>query len=172
MTGNHLMLLLFRSVLSVCCGSRCRRRLQQSSLIGNSVNVRLYSLSFLVGRIRIYPIPAHNEGVASERSSKFYYVCILLDPVVDIYQWWSAIWLGALHKCGYVYPAVIWLHLKLEVRPIGASYGAGLIATLWVCVKHIFSRKQHTSANWPCLNKALLSSLTELCNLCKCLCHS
>lgn len=170
MTGNHLMLLLFSSVLSVCRDSRCR--VQQSSLIGNSVDIWLYCLPFLVGRIRIYPIPAHNEGVASECSCELDHISILLDPVVDIYQGWSILRLGTLHESRHVYPAVIWLYLKLEVRPIGASYGAGFITTLWISIEYILSWKEHTTANWPCLNKALLSSLTELCNLCKCLCHS
>lgn len=164
------MLLLFRSVLSVCRGSRCR--VQQSSLIGNSVNIRLYCLPFLVGRIGVCPIPAHNEGVASERSSKFYYVSELLNPVVDIYQGWSTLWLGTLHESRDVYPAMIRLHLQLKIRSVRTRYCTGFIPTLRIGVKYIFSRKQHTSANWSCINKALLSSLTELCNLCKCLCHS
>lgn len=164
------MLLLFRSVLSVCCGSRCR--VQQSSLIGNSVNVRLYRLTFFISRVRICPIPAHNESVASERSSKFYYVSELLNPVVDVYQGRSALWLGTLHESRHVYPAVIWLHLKLEIRSVGSSYGAGFIPAFRVCVKYILSWKENPAANWPCLNKALLSFLTELCDLRKCFCHS
>ena len=172
MTGNHLMLLLFSSVLSVCCGSRCGCRVQQSSLIGYSVNIGLYSLTFLVGRIGVCSIPAHNESVASERSCELDHISILLDPVVDIYQGWSTLWLGTLHESRDVYPAVIWLHLKLEIRSVGSSYCAGFIPAFRVCVKHILSWKENTSTNWPCLNKALLSSLTELSNLCKCLCHS
>lgn len=164
------MLLLFRSVLSVCRDSRCR--VQQSSLIGNSVNIRLYRLSFFVSRIRIYPIPAHNEGVAGQSSCEFHYVSELLDPVVDIYQGWSILRLCPFHECGHVYPAVIWLYLQLKVRSVWSCYGAGLITTLWISVKYVLSWKQHTSANWSCLNKTLLSSLTELSNLCKCLCHS
>ena len=163
------MLLLFRSVLSVCRDSR--GRVQQSSLIGNSANVRLYCLPFLIGRIRIYPISAHNEGVASECGSKFYYVCILLDPVINVYQRRSILRLCTLHKCSDVYPAMIWLDLKLEVRPIGTRYCAGFITTLWISVKYIFSWKQHTASDRPCLNKAFLSPLMELSNLCKCLCH-
>ena len=166
------MLLLFRSVLSVCCGSRCRRRLQQSSLIGHSVYIRLYRLTFFISRVRICPIPAHNEGVASERSSKFYYVSELLDPVVDIYQGRSAFWLGALHKGRHVYPAVIRLYLQLEIRSVRTRYGAGFIPAFRVCVKHVLPWQENPASNRPCLNKALLSSLTELSNLCKCLCHN
>ena len=164
------MLLLFRSVLSVCRGSR--GRFKQSSLIGNSIDIRLYRLSFLVGRIGVCPIPAYNECMASERSSKFYYVCILLDPVINVHQRRSTFWFCALHEGRDVYPAMIWLHFKLEIRSVRTRYCTGFIPTLRIGVKYIFSRKQHTSANWPCLNKALLSPLTELCNLCKCLCHS
>lgn len=162
------MLLLFSSVLSR--DSRCR--VQQSSLIGHSIDIRLYRLPFLVGRIGVCPIPAHNEGAASECRSKFYYVCILLDPVVDIYQRRSTFWFSALHEGRDVYPAVVWLYLQLKVRSVRTRYCAGFVPTLWISVKHIFSRKEHTTANWPCLNKAFLSSLTELSNLCKCLCHS
>ena len=172
MTGNHLMLLLFRSVLSVCCGSRCRCRVQQSSLIGNPVYIRLYCLPFLVGRIRIYPIPAHNEGVTRECSSKFYYVCILLDPVVYVYQGWSALWLCPFHESRDVYPSVIWLHLKLEIRSVGSSYGAGFIPAFRVCVEYILSWQENPASDRPCLNKAFLSSLTELSDLRKCFCHS
>ena len=172
MTGNHLMLLLSRSVLSVCWSIRCRCRFKQSSLIGNSVNVRLYCLPFFVGRIGVCPIPAHNEGTPRKRSSKFYYVCILLDPVVDIYQGWSVLRLCPFHEGRDVYPSMIWLYLKLEIRPVGSRYCAGFVPALWISVKHIFSRKENPTANWPCLNKALLSSFFELCNLCKCLCHS
>lgn len=164
------MLLLFSSVLSVCRGCRCR--VQQSSLIGNSVDIWIYCLPFLVGRIRIYPIPAHNEGTPRKRSSKFYYVCILLDPVINVHQRRSTLRLCTLHECRHVYPAMIWLYLQLKVRSVWSCYGAGLIPTLRIGVKYVLSWKQHTSANWPCLNKALLSSLTELCNFRKCLCHS
>lgn len=164
------MLLLFSSVLSVCCGSRCR--LQQSSLIGNSVYIRLYRLTFLVGRIGVCSIPAHNKGTPRKRSCELDHISILLDPVVDIYQRRSTFWFGTLHESRDVYPAVIWLHLKLEVRPVRSRYGAGFIPAFWISVKHILSRKENPAANWPCLNKALLSSLTELCNLRKCFCHS
>lgn len=164
------MLLLFRSVLSVCRGSR--GRVQQSSLIGNSVNIRIYRLTLFIGRIGVCPIPAYNECMASERSSKFYYVCILLDPVVDIYQGRSTFWFGALHEGRNIYPAMIWLHLKLEIRPIWTRYGTGFIPTLRISVEYILSWQENPAPNWPCLNKALLSPLTELCNLCKCLCHS
>lgn len=173
MTGNHLMLLLFRSVLSVlsvCRGSRCR--VQQSSLISHSIDIWLYCLPFLVRRVSICPIPAHNKSMASKSSCELNHISILLDPVINVHQRRSTLWLGTLHECGHVHPAMVWLHLKLEIRPIGSSYCAGFVPTLRICIKHIFSRKQHTSANWPCLNKALLSSLTELSNLCKCLCHS
>ena len=167
MTGNHRVLLLCRSL---CLGRRSRR-LQQSSLIGNSVYIRLYRLSFLVGRICVCPIPAHNEGVASKRSCEFYHISVLLDPVVDIHQRRSVLRLCTLHEGRDVYPAMIRLYLQLEVRPVWTRYCAGFVPTLWVCVKHIFSRKENPTANWPCLNKALLSSFFELCNLCKCLCH-
>ena len=166
MTGNHLMLLLFR----VCRGSRCR--VQQSGLIGNSVNVWIYRLSFFIRWVRICPIPAHNEGVASERSSKFDHIRILLDPVINVYQRRSVLRLCPFHESSDVYPAMVWLHLKLEIRSVRTRYCTGLVSTLWICVEYILSWKQHTSANWPCLNKAFLSSLTELRNLCKCLCHS
>ena len=172
MTGNHLMLLLFRSLRSLSYrGSRCGCRVQQSSLIGNSVYIRFYRLSFLVGRIRIYPIPAHNEGVASERSSELDHISILLNPVVYVYQGWSTLRLSALHESRHVYPAMIRLHLKLEVRSVGSRYGAGFIPALWISAEYILPWQENPAANWPCLNKAFLSSLTELCNLCKCLCH-
>lgn len=166
------MLLIFSSVRSVYRGSRCGCRVQQSSLIGHSVNIRLYRLTFLVGRIGVCSIPAHNEGVTSECSCELDHISILLDPVVDVYQGRSVLRLCTFHKCRHVYPAVIWLDLQLEVRPIRSSYCAGFIPALWISVKHIFSWKENTSTNWPCLNKALLSSFFELCNLCKCLCHS
>lgn len=169
MTGNHLML-LFRSVLIVRRSSRSR--VQQSSFIGHSVNVWLYRLSFFVGRIGVCPIPAHNEGVASKCSSKFYYVCILLDPVINVHQRRSTFWFGALHESRNVYPATIWLHLKLEVRPIWTRYGTSLIAAFRVSVEYILSWKENPASNWSCLNKTFLSSFTELCNLCKCLCHN
>ena len=172
MTGNHLMLLLFRSVLSVCCGGRCRRRIQQSSLIGNPVYIRLYRLSFLVGRIGVCSIPAHNKGTPRKRSCELDHISILLNPVVDIDQGWSALWLGALHKGRDVYPSVVWLDLQLEVRPVRTRYGAGFIPALWIWVKYIFSRKENPATNRPCFNKALLSSLTELSDLRKCFCHS
>lgn len=170
MTGNHLMLLLFSSVLSVCRG--CRGRFKQSSLIGNSVNIRLYRLTLFVGRIGVCPIPAHNECMASERCCELDHISILLDPVINVHQRRSALRLGTLHESRDVYPAMIWLYLQLKVRPIGARYGAGLVSTLWISVECIFSWKKNSSANWPCLNKAFLSSLTELSDLCKCLCHS
>lgn len=170
MTGNHLMLLLFRSLRSLSC--RDSRWVQQGCFIGNTIDIRFYRLSFLVGRIRICPIPAYNECMASERSSKFYYVCILLDPVVDIYQRRSIFWLGTLHKRGHVYPAMIRLDLQLEIRSVGSSYCACFVSTLWISVEYILPWKKNSSSDRPCLNKALLSSLTELCNLCKCLCHS
>lgn len=166
------MLLLFRSVLSVLSVCRGSRWVQQSSLIGYSIDIRLYRLSLLVGRIGVCPIPANNEGMAGERSSKFYYVRVLLDPVVYVHQRWSILWLGTLHECGHVYPPMIRLYLQLEVRPVGASYCAGFIPTLRIGVKHIFSWKEDSSPDLPCLNKALLSPLTELSNFCKCLCHS
>lgn len=165
------MLLIFRSFRGLSCrSSRCR--VQQGCFIGNSINVWLYRLSFFIRWIRICPIPAHNEGVASERSSKFYYVCILLDPVVDIYQGWSILRLCPFHESRHVYPAMIRLDLQLEVRPVGSSYCASLVSTLWISVEYILSWKKNSSANWSCLNKTLLSSLTELSDLCKCLCHS
>lgn len=169
MTGNHLMLLLFSSVLSVC---RDRCRVQQGCFIGNTIDIRLYRLSFLVGRIGVCPIPANNEGMARQRSSKFYYVSVLLDPVVYVHQRRSILRFGALHKRGHVYPAVVRLYFKLKVRSIGTSYGAGFIPTLRVCVKHIFPWKEYTTSNWPCLNKAFLSFFAELSDFCKCLCHS
>lgn len=164
------MLLLFRSVLSVCRDSRCR--VQQGCFIGNTIDIRLYRLPFLISRIGVCPIPANNEGTPRKRSSKFYYISILLDPVVHVYQRRSTLRLGTLHESRDVYPAMIRLDLQLEIRSVGSSYGAGFIPAFRVCVKHILSWKKNTSTNWPCLNKALLSSLTELCNLCKCLCHS
>lgn len=130
------MLLLFRSVLSVCRG-RCR--VQQGCFIGNSVNIWLYRLSFLVGRIGVCPIPAHNEGVASERSSKFYYVCILLDPVINVHQRRSTLRLGTLHESRDVYPAMIWLHFQLEIRSVRTRYCTGLVSTLWISVEYILS---------------------------------
>lgn len=169
MTGNHLMLLLFRSVLSVCRGSRW---VQQGCLICDSVNIRLYCLSFLVGRIGVCPISAYNEGMPSQRSCELDYVSVLLDPVVDIHQRRSILRFGALHKRGYVYPPTVRLYLQLEVRPIGTRYCACFIAAFRISVKYVLSWKQHTSANLPCLNKAFLSPLTELGNFRKCLCHS
>lgn len=163
------MLLLFRSVLSVC---RSRCRVLQSSLIGHSINVWLYCLTFFVSRVSICPIPAYNECMTSERCCEFDHIRILLNPVINVHQRRSTFWFGALHEGSNIYPAMIWLHLKLEVRPIWTRYGTGLIPTLRICVKHVLSWKKNSSSNWPCLNKALLSSLTELCNLCKCLCHS
>lgn len=163
------MLLLFRSVLSVCRDSRW---VQQGCFIGNTIDIWLYRLSFLVGRIGVCPIPAYNEGTPRKSSCELDYVSVLLNPVVYVYKRRSILRFGALHECGHVYPAVVWLDFKLEIRPIWASYGPSLIPTLWISVEYILSRKQHTSANLPCLNKAFLSSLTELCNLCKCLCHS
>lgn len=170
MTGNHLMLLLFRSVLSVCRDSR--GRVQQSSFIGNSVNVRLYCLPFFVSWVRISTIATYNKRTPRKCRSKFYYVRILLDPVINVYQRRSAIWLGTLHEGRDVYPAMIRLDLQLEIRSVRTRYCTGFIATLWISVEYVFSRKQHTASDRPCLNKALLSSLTELSNLCKCLCHS
>lgn len=164
------MLLLFRSVLSVCRDNR--GRVQQSSLIGNSVNIRLYRLSFFISRVCISTIATYNKCTPRKCSCELDHIRVLLDPVVDIYQGWSTLWLGTLHESRNVYPAKIRLYLQLEVRPIGAGYCTGFVSTLWISVKYIFSWKQHTSANWPCLNKTLLSSLTELSNLCKCLCHS
>ena len=172
MTGNHLMLLLFRSVLSVCCGGRRRRRLQQSSLIGNSVNVWFYCLPFLVGRIGVCSIPAHNKGTPRKRGGELDHISILLDPVINVHQRRSALWLGALHEGRHVYPAMIWLDLQLEVWPIRTRYGAGFIPAFRVCVEYILPWQENPASNWPCLNKAFLSSLTELCNLCKCLCHN
>ena len=166
------MLLLFRSVLSVCCGGRRRRRLQQSSLIGHSVNIRLYRLTFLVGRIGVCSIPAHNKGTPRKRSCELDHISILLDPVVDIYQRRSTFWLGALHKCGHVYPAMIRLYLQLEIWSVRTRNGAGFIPAFRVCVKHVLPWQENPAANWPCLNKALLSSLTELCDLRKCFCHN
>lgn len=163
------MLLLFSSVLSVC---RDRCRVQQGCFIGNTIDIRLYRLSFLVGRIGVCPIPANNEGMAGERCCELNHISILLDPVVDIYQGWSILRFGALHKRGHVYPTVVRLYFKLKVRSIGTRYGAGFIPTLRIGVKYIFPWKEYTTSNWPCLNKALLSPITELCNLCKCLCHS
>lgn len=171
MTGNHLMLLLF-GVRSVCRDSRCRCRVQQSSLIGNSVNVRLYRLSLFIRWVRICPIPAHNEGVASERSCELDHISILLDPVVDIHQGWSTFWLCPFHESRHVYPAMIRLDLQLEIRSVWSCYGAGLIPAFWISVEYILSWKQHTASNRPCLNKAFLSPFTELSDFCKCLCHS
>ena len=170
MTGNHLMLL--RSVLSVCCGGRRGCRVQQSSLIGHSVNIRLYRLTFLVGRIGVCSIPAHNKGTPRKRSCELDHISILLDPVVDIYQRRSTFWFGTLHKSRHVYPAVVWLHLQLEIRSVGSRNSSGLIPAFWICVKHIFSWKENPSTNRPCFNKAFLSSFTELRNLRKCFCHS
>lgn len=170
MTGNHLMLLLFSSVLSVCRGSR--GRFKQSSLIGNSIDIWLYRLTFFVGRIGVCPIPAYNEGTPSERCCELDHISILLDPVINVHQRRSTLRLGTLHESRDVYPAMIWLHFQLEIRSVRTRYCTGLVSTLRIGVKHIFSRKQHTSANWPCLNKALLSSFTELSDFCKCLCHS
>lgn len=172
MTGNHLMLLLFSSVLSilsVCRDSRCR--VQQSSLIGHSIDIWLYCLPFLVGRIRIYPIPAHNEGVASECSSKFYYVCILLDPVINVYQRRSTLRFCTLHESRDVYPAMVWLYLQLKVCSVRTRYCTGLIPAFRVCIKYVLSWKKNSSSDRPCLNKAFLSSISKLCNLRKCLCH-
>lgn len=170
MTGNHLRLTLFRSVLSVCRGSR--RRVQQGCPIGNPVYIRLYRLAFLVGRICICPIPAHNEGTPRKRSCELDNISILLDPVVYVYQGWSTLWLGTLHESRDVYPTMIRLYLKLEIRPIRTRYCTGFIPAFWISVEYVLSWKENPAANWPCLNKTLLSSLTELCNLCKCLCHS
>ena len=170
MTGNHLMLLLFRSVLSVCRGSR--GRVQKSSLIGHSIDIWLYGLSLLIRWVRVCALTAYHKCTPCKRSCEFYHISVLLDPVVDIHQRRSVLRLCPFHESRYVYPSMIRLHLQLKVRPIGASYGACFIAAFRVCVKHIFSWKKNSSANWPCLNKALLSSLTELSNLCKCLCHS
>ena len=161
------MLLLFRSI---CLDSRCR--VNQGCLIGNSVNVRLYRLSLFIGRVCVCPIPAHNEGVASERSCELYYVSILLNPIVDVHQRRSALWFCTLHKRRDVYPAMIRLYLQLEIRSVWTRYGTGLVSTFWISVEYILSWKENPSANWPCFNKALLSSLTELSNFCKCLCHS
>ena len=166
------MLLLFRSVLRVCCGSRCGCRVQQGCPIGNPVYIRLYRLSLFIRWVRVRALTAYHKCTPCKRSSKFYYVSELLNPVVDVYQGRSVLRLGTLHKSRHVYPAVIWLDLQLEVRPIRSSYCAGFIPALWISVKHIFSWKENTSTNWPCFNKALLSSFFELCNLCKCLCHS
>ena len=166
------MLLLFRSVLSVCCGGRRGCRVQQSSLIGHSVNIRLYRLTFLVGRIGVCSIPAHNEGVASERSCELDHISILLNPVVDIYQGWSTLWLCPFHESRHVYPAMIRLDLQLEVRSVGSGYCASFVSTLWISVEYILSWKKNSSSDRPCFNKALLSSLTELCNFRKCLCHN
>ena len=167
MTGNHLMLLLFRSV---CRGCRCR--VQQGCLICNPVYIRLYRLTFFVGRIGVCPIPAYNECMTSERCCEFDHIRILLDPVINVHQRRSILRLCPFHECGHVYPAVIWLYLKLEVRPIWTRNCTGFVPALWISVKYVLSWKKNSSANWPCLNKALLSSFFELCNLCKCLCHS
>lgn len=165
------MLLLFsRSVLSVCRGSRCR--VQQGCFIGHSVNIWLYCLSFFIGRVCVCPIPAHNECMASERCCEFDHIRILLDPVVDIHQGWSILRFGALHKRGYVYPAVVRLYLQLEIRPIWTRDCTGFIPAFRVSVEYILSRKENSASNLPCLNKAFLSSFTELSDFCKCLCHS
>lgn len=163
------MLLLFSSVLSVC---RDRCRVQQGCFIGNSVNIRLYCLAFFVGRIGVYPIPAYNECTPSERCCELDHISILLDPVINVHQRRSILRLCPFHECGHVYPPTIWLDLQLEVRPVGSSYCAGFVSTLRIGIKYVLSWKENSASNLPCLNKALLSSLTELSNLCKCLCHS
>lgn len=167
MTGNHLMLLLFRSI---CLDSRCR--VNQWCLIGNPVNIRIYCLTLFVSRVRVCALTAHNEGVASESSCELDHIRILLDPVINVHQRRSVLRLCPFHESRHVYPAVVGLHLQLKVRPIWTRYCTGLVPAFRVCVEYVFSRKENTSANWPCLNKALLSSFTELCNFRKCLCHS
>ena len=170
MTGNHLMLLLFRSVLSVYRGSR--RRLQQSSLIGNSVNVRLYRLTLFIRWVRVCALTAYHKCTPRKRSCELDHISELLDPVVDVYQRRSVLRLGTLHESRDVYPAMIWLDLQLEVGPVRSRNGAGFIPAFRVCVEYILSWQENPASNWPCLNKALLSSLTELCDLRKCFCHS
>lgn len=166
------MLLLFSSalsVLSVCWGSRW---VQQGCFIGNTIDIRLYRLSFLVGRIGVCPIPANNEGAPRKRCCELDHISILLNPVVYVYQGRSTFWFGALHEGRNIYPAMIWLHLKLEVRPIRTRDCAGFVSTLWISVKYILPWKKNSSSDRPCLNKAFLSPFTELSNLRKCLCHS
>lgn len=172
MTGNHLMLLLFRSVLSVLSVCRDRCRVQQGCFIGNTIDIRFYRLSFFIGRIGVCPIPANNECVPRKRCCELDHISILLNPVVYVYQGRSTFWFGALHEGRNIYPAMIWLHLKLEVRPIRTCDCAGFVSTLWISVKYILPWKKNSSSDRPCLNKAFLSSFPELSNLCKCLCHS
>lgn len=166
------MLLLFRSVLSVLSVCRDRCRVQQSSLIGNSVNVWIYRLTFLIRRVRVNTIATYNEGAPSKCSCELDHISILLNPIINVHQRRSILRLCPFHEGRNIYPAVVGLYLQLKIRSVRTRYCTGLVSTLWISVKHIFSRKENTTANWPCLNKAFLSSLTELSNFCKCLCHS
>ena len=166
------MLLLFSGWSLGYRGSRCRCRFKQRRPIGNPVYIRIYGLSLLIRWVRVCALTAYHKCTPCKRSCEFYHISVLLDPVVDIYKRRSVLRLGALHEGRHVYPAMIWLDLQLEVWPIRTRYGAGFIPTFRVCIEYILPWQENPAANWPCLNKALLSSFFELCNLCKCLCHS
>lgn len=167
MTGNHLMLLLFRSI---CLDSRCR--VQQWCLIGNSVNIRLYCLTLFVSRVRVCALTAYHKCMSRKRPGEFDHISILLDPVINVHKRRSVLRLCPFHESRHVYPAMIWLHLKLEVRSVWSCYGTSLVSTLWISVEYILSWKKNSSSDRSCLNKTLLSSFFELCNFRKCLCHS
>lgn len=163
------MLLLFRSV---CLDSRCRCRIQQGCFVGNPVYIRLYRLSLFIRWVRVCALTAYHKCMPRKRPGEFDHISILLDPVINVHQRRSILRLCPFHESRHVYPAVVGLYFQLKIRPIGTRYCTGFVSTFWISVECVFSRKENTSANWSCLNKTLLSSLTELRNLCKCLCHS